>query len=126
MWVPTPRSSATCPNPRARHPRDTAMDTAELHRRSVAAWLERVAAIGEGDWDRPTPCTEWSVRDLVNHVVNEERWTVPLIQGHTMAEVGDSLEGDLLGDAPGSAAAQAADQAVQEVSARLADDLRVQ
>ncbi len=102
------------------------MDTAELYRTSVAGWLQRVEAIGPGDWDRPTPCTDWSVRDLVNHVVGEDRWTVPLIQGRTMADVGDSLDGDLLGDDPQSAAAQAAEEAVREVTATLTDDLRVQ
>ena len=101
------------------------MDTAELFRNSVAAWLQRVEAIGPADWDRPTPCTDWSVRDLVNHVVGEDRWTVPLIQGQTMADVGDRLDGDLLGDDPLSTAAQAAEEAVREVSARLTGELRV-
>jgi uncharacterized protein (TIGR03086 family) len=102
------------------------MDTAELHRRSVATWLERLAAVGDDDWDRPTPCTEWSVRDLVNHVVGEDRWTAPLMQGRTIAEVGDSLDGDLLGAEPGTAAVAAGDEAVREVSDRLTDDLTVQ
>ena len=105
---------------------DSGMDTAELHRRSVAGWLERLKAVGDGDWDRPTPCTEWSVRDLVNHVVGEERWTVPLMQGRTIAEVGDSLDGDLLGDQPGPAAAAAGDEAVREVTSRLTPGLTVQ
>ena len=25
-----------------------------------------IAELGPGDWERPTPCTEWSVRDVVN------------------------------------------------------------
>lgn len=25
-----------------------------------------IADLADGDWDRPTPCTEWSVRDVVN------------------------------------------------------------
>jgi ketosteroid isomerase-like protein len=50
----------------------------------------------------------------VNHVVGEERWAVPLMEGRTIAEVGDTLDGDLLGDDPygaASAAARAAEQA---------------
>lgn len=102
------------------------MDVVELHRRSVSEWLDRVAAVGPDDWDRPTPCADWSVRDLVNHLVGEDRWTGPLMQGRTMADVGDSLDGDLLGADPHSAASRAGDEAVREVSARFADDLRVQ
>lgn len=51
-------------------------------------------------WSRPTPCAEWDVRALVQHVVNELAWVAPLVQGRTIAEVGDSLDGDLLGDDP--------------------------
>ena len=40
------------------------------------------------------------MRDLVNHVVGEDRWTVPLVEGRTIADVGSSLDGDLLGDDP--------------------------
>ena len=47
-----------------------------------------------------TPCTEWDVRALVNHVLGEIRWAVPLFAGSTIAEVGDRFDGDLLGDDP--------------------------
>ncbi len=101
------------------------MDTARLHERSVATWLERVEAIGPDDWSLSTPCSEWSVRDLVNHVVGEDRWTGPLLQGRTIDEVGDSLAGDLLGADPQAAAAAAGAEAVREVADGLTPDLRV-
>ncbi len=56
-------------------------DTASLHRRSVEGWIARLEAVPDDCWDAPTPCREWSVRDLVNHVVGEDRWTVPLLGG---------------------------------------------
>jgi len=28
-----------------------------------------VAGVGDDQWGRPTPCTDWTVRDLVNHLV---------------------------------------------------------
>jgi uncharacterized protein (TIGR03086 family) len=93
------------------------MDVATLHRRTVEDWERRVAAVGDDDWDRPTPCTGWSVRDLVNHVVGEELWAVPLLDGRTIAEVGDQLDGDVLGEAPARTshdAAVAAARAVDE------------
>jgi hypothetical protein len=70
------------------------MELADLYRRTVETWTARVEAVPAGAWEAPTPCTEWTVRDLVNHVVGEDAWTVPLMRGSTMAEVGDTLDGD--------------------------------
>jgi uncharacterized protein (TIGR03086 family) len=84
------------------------MDVVELHRRASEDFVRHVAAVEPDQWDDPTPCAEWDVRMLVNHVVGEERWTVPLMAGRTIEDVGDSLEGDLLGDDPAAAAAHAA------------------
>jgi uncharacterized protein (TIGR03086 family) len=95
------------------------MDLSILHRRTVETWTDRVHAVPDDRWDAPTPCTEWTVRDLVNHIVGEERWTVPLMHGSTIAEVGDSLDGDLLGDRPGEVAASAATEAVAAVDEQL-------
>ena len=63
-------------------------------------WQRFLDGVGDDQWDLPTPCTEWDVRALVNHVVGEERWTGPLLDGMTIAEVGDRFDGDLLGDDP--------------------------
>jgi uncharacterized protein (TIGR03086 family) len=84
------------------------MDVVELHRRASEEFVRRVAAVHPDQWDRPTPCTDWDVRALVNHVVAEERWTVPLMAGQTIEDVGSSLDGDLLGDDPADAATHAA------------------
>jgi uncharacterized protein (TIGR03086 family) len=87
------------------------MNVVDLHRRSIAEFTDRVRQVRPEQWSASTPCTEWSVRDLVNHVVGEERWAVPLFAGATIAEVGDRFDGDLLGDDPVAAALQAAAEA---------------
>ena len=94
------------------------MDVQTSYRRSVEGWAKTVSN-ATGDWSRPTPCAEWNVRDLVNHVVYEERWTKPLVDRKTIREVGDSLEGDLLGDDPLAAARAAADEALAAVADQL-------
>ena len=76
------------------------MELADLHRRSVESWRSRLDAVDDSQWTLPTPCTEWDVRALVNHVIGEELWTVPLVDGATIEEVGDRFDGDLLGDDP--------------------------
>lgn len=65
----------------------------------------------EADWTRATPCDGWTVRDLVNHVVGEELWLPPLLDGATIESVGSRFDGDLLGAAPAAAAADAAARA---------------
>lgn len=60
----------------------------------------RVHQVADGQWENPTPCTEWSVRDLVNHMVAEHLWAPLLLRGVTLAEVGDRFDGDVLGDDP--------------------------
>jgi uncharacterized protein (TIGR03086 family) len=95
------------------------MEIGTLHERTVAEWTRVVEGVEAGQWQQPTPCTEWSVRDLVNHVVGEDLWTAPLLQGSTIEEVGDRFDGDLLGDDPVARARVAADEAVGAVADRL-------
>jgi uncharacterized protein (TIGR03086 family) len=88
------------------------------YRRSVEFWKGTVSEVSD-DWSKPTPCTDWDVRALVNHVVGEDRWTRPLVEGMTIAQVGDALDGDLLGENPKGSAMAAADEALTAVAERL-------
>jgi uncharacterized protein (TIGR03086 family) len=94
------------------------MDAAELHRRAVAEFAARMDEVGSTGLApdalaEPTPCTDWTVRQLINHVVNEDRWTAPLLAGQTIAEIGDAFDGDLLGDDPVGAFAAAGTEATE-------------
>jgi uncharacterized protein (TIGR03086 family) len=88
------------------------------YRRSVEFWKATVQEVSD-DWAAPTPCTDWNVRALVNHVVGEDRWTKPLVDGRTIADVGDAFDGDLLGEDPKPLAMAAADEAITAVAERL-------
>jgi uncharacterized protein (TIGR03086 family) len=94
------------------------VDVETSYRRSVEGWI-RTVSNARGDWSRSTPCTEWNVRVLVNHMVYEDRWTRPLVERKTIAEVGDSFEGDLLGNDPQQAARAAAEEALAAVADQL-------
>ena len=83
----------------------------EMYLRAVDEFDKRVQDVRADDLGKPTPCSEWDVRDLLNHLVNEDKWVAPLLAGKTIAEVGDELDGDLLGDDPQLAWKLAADEA---------------
>jgi uncharacterized protein (TIGR03086 family) len=95
-------------------------EMARLFDRSVKEFDKRVQLIREDQWELPTPCTEWNVHDLVNHLVYEDRWAPPLFEGKTIAEVGDAFDGDLLGSDPvdsWESAAKEAQAAIHEPGA---------
>ena len=100
----------------------TPMDLDTLYRRAVDSWTDRVRQVDTDQWDAATPCTDWTVRELVNHVVGEDLWTGPLMNGSTIEEVGDRFDGDLLGDDPIASADAAASEAVAAVAGTLSDD----
>ena len=84
----------------------------ELYRKAVDQFGGLVDQIRDDQWASPTPCTEWDVRALVNHIVNENLWMPPLLEGKTIEEVGDRFDGDVLGDDPKQSWKQASEEAV--------------
>jgi uncharacterized protein (TIGR03086 family) len=78
-------------------------EAVELYLRACDVFDARVHGVGGNQWAAPTPCTEWDVRALVNHVTVEDLWVPPLFAGKTIAEVGDAFDGDQLGDDPAAA-----------------------
>ena len=75
-------------------------DVRTLYRRAQDTFGARVHGVADDQWTSATPCSDWDVRTLVNHVLSEVRWAVPLFAGRTVADVGDRFAGDLLGDDP--------------------------
>jgi len=77
----------------------TSTDTFDWHALQRTAHREfgsRVAAIT--DWEAPTPDTEWNVRDLVTHVIEEQQWVPHLLNGRSIPEAQlamDKLRDDL-------------------------------
>jgi uncharacterized protein (TIGR03086 family) len=82
-----------------------------LHRQALDATGVIVAGVRPDHWAAPTPCEEWDVRALTNHLVSGNRWAAELAGGKTIDQVGTALDGDLLGDDPLFSYQQSADAA---------------
>jgi uncharacterized protein (TIGR03086 family) len=76
------------------------VDLPEVHAQALDATHRLVAGIGEAQWGEVSVCEDWTVRELVNHIVTGNYWAEELVSGKTIAEVGDRLDGDVLGDDP--------------------------
>jgi uncharacterized protein (TIGR03086 family) len=72
----------------------------ELYLAAALSTQQIVENIQPGLWENPTPCTEWNLRVLVNHLIGENAWVTELFAGKTIAEVGGRLDGDLTGNDP--------------------------
>jgi uncharacterized protein (TIGR03086 family) len=91
-----------------------AVELPEIHARALASARRAVAGVGESQWSEISDCEDWTVRELVNHVVTGNYWAAELTGGKTIEEVGTALDGDVLGDDPVAAydaSATAADTA---------------
>ncbi|MEU9123372.1 TIGR03086 family metal-binding protein [Streptomyces sp. NPDC048506] len=89
------------------------------HGEALALFGSRVHAVRDDQWDGPTPCAEWSVRDLVNHLTAEQLWVPRLVRdGAAITDVGSDYEGDVLGDDPVETWDRAAVAAVAAFSER--------
>lgn len=53
----------------------------------------RVHAVREDQWTAATPDREWSVADLVAHLVEEHRWAPPLLHGLDLESARKVVEG---------------------------------
>jgi uncharacterized protein (TIGR03086 family) len=66
-----------------------------------SGFAERLVQVGAGDWNRPSPCTEWDVWALVNHVVGANVRFRLLLHGASLEEVEATRHADHhLGDDP--------------------------
>jgi uncharacterized protein (TIGR03086 family) len=80
------------------------VDVLPLLDRAYAETIDMAAKLTPEDLDRPTPCTEWTVRDLINHFL----FTATRLSSATIGEPGADPGEDLVGD-----------DAAQSVAARL-------
>src|SRR6478609_3867082 len=69
------------------------MDYLDLFLAGQRAFAERAHAVRDDQWQLPTPASEWSVADLVTHLVDEHLFAAPLLHGQDLATAGLIVKG---------------------------------
>ncbi len=85
------------------------MEILRLHERALDDTARIVEAISPGEMALPTPCTEWNVRTLLNHLVRGNRRFAAMAQGSVSSPQRGPVTEDLLGDDPMGAYRASAD-----------------
>lgn len=61
------------------------MDIWQMIKAERASLVDGLAALPEADWQRPSLCTEWTVRDVVGHLISTATLTPPSFFGKLVA-----------------------------------------
>ena len=89
-----------------------ALEPWEVLDRATSEFEKRLRQVRDDQWDTPTPCEGWTVRDLVQHVVGADVMALRLLAGGTREEGMAAVAGDVLGDDPVAAFVAARDAMV--------------
>ena len=57
------------------------MDQRDLLAVASATFRDRIVCVGDGQWSHASTCDEWSVRDIVDHVVGGNRFAARAVEG---------------------------------------------
>ena len=72
------------------------MDPIAALRQSITEFETRLRQVGPDQWDLPTPCVEWNVGELVNHMLLGTRMSVQLLAGASQQEAIAALGEDMI------------------------------
>jgi len=93
-------------------------DSVDLLEQATAAFADRLAAVTPDQWDQPSSCDGWTVRDLVGHVLGGNAMAVALLHGASADDAMVFLAGLPVED---DATAQFAANAAAQLDAFRAD-----
>jgi uncharacterized protein (TIGR03086 family) len=78
-----------------------------------AEFEQRLKAVRPEQWGWPTPCTEWDIRQLVNHMTRGNLNYVHLLNGGTSAEFLRLRDADALGADPAGSYTQSVQECAE-------------
>jgi uncharacterized protein (TIGR03083 family) len=56
-------------------------EISQRYSRLAAAFAEKIAAVPDERWDRPSPCPGWTAHDVVGHVVTTQGMFLGFVGG---------------------------------------------
>jgi len=92
-----------------------------LFARAAELVSRSVANVKEDQLTNATPCTDWDLRALLNHVYGEAAWISAMLKGETIEQIGDRYSGDLVGQRVEQSWAEIASDATATVKATPGD-----
>ena len=90
---------------------DPQTDAPRLYEKATTHARAYVAAVQSGQWGDATPCTDWTVRQLVNHMVSGAKNVKSIMEGIGPQDFGD----DVLGGDPLAAFDEAVAGAIESI-----------
>ena len=74
------------------------MDLKALFKNCLGQASNVVSQVKTSQFKDPTPDTEWDVAALTRHMLYELSWVADILDGKTVAEVGNKYDTDLIGN----------------------------
>ena len=87
------------------------MNLPDVHRKALDATGTIVGNITADQLHASTPCEDYDVHGLLHHVISGNRGVAPLVEGKTIADVGDAIDSKTYGPDDYDASAKEADAA---------------
>src|SRR6476660_10018611 len=83
-------------------PQEMTMDLLDSCQRAFDSAYEVVKSVGPDDLVKPSPCSEWDVRGLTNHMVRTVSFFTGAARGSD-AQFNPNAQEDVVGEDPGAA-----------------------
>jgi uncharacterized protein (TIGR03086 family) len=90
---------------------DSGNDAPRLYKKATDNMSRYLSAVQTSQWEDATPCTDWNVRQLVNHFVSGAKNVKSIMEGTGPQDFGDNV----LGDDPLAAFNAAVEKALAEI-----------
>jgi uncharacterized protein (TIGR03086 family) len=84
--------------------------------RIASEWTESKVARARDQLDDPTPCDEWDVRTLVNHMLETQQYFVRSARGEEASLPSADPPADLIGDDPAAALRRLREETIRTFS----------